>query len=190
MINLIPNEEKKKMVRGFQFRFITLSLAMAGLSTIIATITILPSYFISTQKNYLIDKRMSEDDSSVEDLSSKSILNTVTQLNTEMSLVEKNMMGKFVVSEKIINGILLKKPLAVKVTDISYESSLSGGLVSMRKASVYGIASNREVLIDFRRKLEDSGLFSRVDLPISNFVKGSNIKFFLSVIPKVEKNNI
>jgi hypothetical protein len=107
-----------------------------------------------------------------------------------MSLVEKNMMGKFVVSEKIINGILLKKPLAVKVTDISYESSLSGGLVSMRKASVYGIASNREVLIDFRRKLEDSGLFSRVDLPISNFVKGSNIKFFLSVIPKVEKNNI
>ena len=77
------------------------------------------------------------------------------------------------------NEILLKKSPNIKITRISYKDDLKTG----KKIDIEGLAPNREVLLLFRRALEDSTVFSKVDLPISNFIKGSNIKFHLSLIP-------
>jgi hypothetical protein len=49
------------------------------------------------------------------------------------------------------------------------------------KISISGRASSREVLLSFRRTLEDNPAFSKVDLPISNFIKGSNIRFYITL---------
>jgi len=49
--------------------------------------------------------------------------------------------------------------------------------------SIEGIAPSREILLAFRRLLENDPLFKSVDLPISNFIKGSNIRFNLNLIP-------
>ena len=47
--------------------------------------------------------------------------------------------------------------------------------------NISGIATNREVLLSFGKALEYDISFSKVDLPISNFVKGKNISFRLTV---------
>ena len=60
-----------------------------------------------------------------------------------------------------------------------YENDATKG----KKVTVLGIAPSRELLLLFRRALEDDVAFKKVDLPISNFVKGSNIEFSLSLIP-------
>ena len=75
--------------------------------------------------------------------------------------------------------IILKKMSNIKITDISYENDPLKG----RKVSIEGNAPSREILLLFRRALEDDVLFKQVDLPISNFVKGSDIKFYLNLIP-------
>jgi len=78
----------------------------------------------------------------------------------------------------VINAILLKKRSDIKITQISYQNDTRG-----RKIGVTGTAPSREVLLFFRLALESSPAFKSVDLPISNFVKGSNIQFYLNLIP-------
>ena len=68
---------------------------------------------------------------------------------------------------------------SIKITEILYQNDPQTG----ERINISGKAPNREVLLLFRRILEDNTAFSKVDLPISNFVKGSNIKFYLNLIP-------
>ena len=79
----------------------------------------------------------------------------------------------------MIGAILLKKRSDIKITQILYQNDGTNG----KKITLTGIASSREVLLLFRQALEDSSSFKDVVLPISNFVKGSNIDFSLSLTP-------
>jgi hypothetical protein len=97
--------------------------------------------------------------------------------------VERRKRENFSVSDKVINGIVLRKVPSIKITQILYENNEVDGGVKDKKISISGIAPNREVLLAFRRSLEDDVLFQQVNLPISNFVKGSNIKFFMTLVP-------
>ena len=51
MINLIPNEEKKKMSKDFYFRLTSVFFMMIGVSIFVGSVTIFPSYFVSFVKN-------------------------------------------------------------------------------------------------------------------------------------------
>jgi len=106
-------------------------------------------------------------------------LATIEGLNKKLSLIEKAEKNKYFVSQKIINEIILKKTSDIKIEQIFYENSISGG----KKISIRGVSPSRERLLLFRRALEDDATFKKVDLPISNFVKGSNIEFSLTLIP-------
>lgn len=180
MINLIPKEEKKKMMRGFYYRLIVLFLVMLGFISMILFVSLLPSYFISSVKKNVVNERFEMQNKELVSLPDQQTLSIINDLNKKMTLIENAEKNKFLISQKVINAVVLKKAPAIKITGIYYEdNSLKG-----KKISVEGTASSREVLLSFRRALEDDLAFSQVDLPISNFVKGSNIKFFLSLVPR------
>lgn len=179
MINLIPNEEKKKMSRDFYLRLATLSFVMLSVSLLVASIAILPSYFLSSAEKNFIDQNIQLQENKNVSLSDQNALMAVRDLKNKLALVEKAEKNKSDFSQKIINEILLKKIQNIKITEIVYKNNSQND----RKINVSGRASSRETLISFRRILEDNPAFSKVDLPISNFVKGSNIKFYLSLIP-------
>lgn len=178
MINLIPNEEKKKITKDFYLRVITIIFIMLGAVMLIASILLLPAYFIfSANKNsanpeseLLIDETSS--------LPSEDPILIAKDLKNKLSIIENTQKNKFIFSQKIINEIILQKTPGIKITEISYQNDNKIG----RTVSVSGSAKSREILLSFRRALENDPTFSKVDLPISNFVKGSNIKFFLNLI--------
>ena len=58
MINLIPNEEKKKMSKDFYLRLLTLFFTMLGVSLLVASVAILPSYFLSSAEKSSIDMKL------------------------------------------------------------------------------------------------------------------------------------
>jgi hypothetical protein len=103
----------------------------------------------------------------------------VKDINDKLVLVEKFEKNRFLLSVKVINAILLKKRPDIKITQITYDNNATSG----KKINITGTAPSREVLLLFRQALEDSPNFKNIDLPISNFVKGSNINFSLSLIP-------
>jgi len=183
MINLIPNKERKEMVRCFYLKLTTLFLIVGSFVFIAFFVAILPSYFLSSVKNNIVDKKLETQNNEIAPLPDQKTLSVIKNLSNELDLVERVENNKFIVSEKIINAILLKKMSNIKIINISFEDKTPNGSSEDKKISIQGYAPSREVLLLFRKALEDDANFKQVDLPISNFVKGSNIQFYLSLIP-------
>lgn len=179
MINLIPNEEKKKMEKDFYLRLFTIFFVMLSVSIFVASIAILPAYFLFSTEEDLINKKLALQNNEFISTPDQDTLVIIEDLKIKLSLVENAQKNENTFSEKVINEIILKKISGIKITEISFQNDPQTG----KKINVSGRASSREVLLSFRRALEDNIAFSKVDLPISNFVKGSNIKFYLSLIP-------
>lgn len=179
MINLIPNQEKKKKVKDFYFRLSIIFFLALGICILFASVSILPSYFISSVNKNLANIKLEMQKKEPILLIDQNFLTIIEDLNKKLDLIENVQKNKYLVSEKVINQIVLRKMSDIKINQISYENNLPGG----KTISIHGIAPSRERLLLFRRALEDDVSFKKIDLPISNFTKGSNIEFYLNIIP-------
>ncbi|MEX2052079.1 MAG: hypothetical protein WD991_00065 [Candidatus Paceibacterota bacterium] len=179
MINLIPNEEKKRMRRGFYYRLMVVLLLALASAVFISVVAITPSYFISSIKKNLAESRLENQSNEPVHLPDQATEKLIAELNHKLTIIENEKGNTFFVSERVVNEIVLKKLSDIKIHQIYYEDSPAGG----KKITIRGVAPSRERLLRFRRALEDDSFFKQVDLPISNFVRGSNIQFSLSLIP-------
>jgi hypothetical protein len=179
MINLIPKEEKKIMTMGFYHRLAILFFLIVSFSILVACVALLPAYFISTVKDSIINTKLETQKHQPLPLLGEQSLLAIKDINTKLSLVENAEKNKFPISEKVINEILLKKTPDIKIIQILYENDQT----QVKKISILGSAPSREVLLTFEETLEDDPNFKNVDLPISSFVKESNIQFNLSLTP-------
>ncbi|MFA6301373.1 MAG: hypothetical protein WC609_03435 [Candidatus Paceibacterota bacterium] len=179
MINLIPTEEKRKKVKDFYFRLTVVIFAMLGFCVFVATVAIFPAYFSSVSgKNFANAKLVMQEQEPVPLIDQGSLF-VMKDMSNKLNIVENAEKNKYFISQKIISEIILLKMEDIKISEITYENSATDG----KKVQIWGLAPSRERLLFFRRALEESEAFKSVDLPISNFVKGSNIEFSLSLIP-------
>lgn len=179
MINLIPNEEKKRMTANFYYRVAIVFLVMIDFCILIAFVSIIPSYILASIKNTVVNTKLKTQRTEPIPLFDQQALTAINDINSKLDMIENAEKNKFLISEKVINNISSVKRPDIKITRILYENDSIAG----RKISIEGIAPSREVLLIFRQALEDNSAFKNVDLPISNFIKGSNIRFSLSLIP-------
>src|SRR3989344_1547705 len=179
MINLIPNEKKKEMKKIFYYRILVLFLFMLGFCIFVFFIALLPSYVTSYTKLNLANLLLEQQKNEAIPLPDQQTLESITDLDKKLTLLESAEQDNFIFSEKVIDNVLLKKAPAIKITQISYEGDGAGG----QKILMGGTAPSREMLLSLRRSLETDPSFKSADLPISNFVQGSNIRFFLTLIP-------
>ncbi len=179
MINLIPNTEKKIMRKNFYYRLSAVFFGSLALVMIVASVALTPAYFLSEANIDSATRKLEIEKENENDPLDQEALSAILALDKKLSIVEKAQKEKFIVSERVVSEILANKMPDIKVTRISFEKNDADG----RKISIRGTASSRERLLLFRHALENDPLFKQVDLPISNFVKGSNIQFFLSLMP-------
>ena len=187
MLNLIPKAEKKKIIRNFYYRLVVLFFLVAGLITLIAFCAILPSYFLSLEKYDAVNTKLEEQKREPVVLPNQETLLAIEDLDNKLNIIEEAWSNKFIVSEKAINAVISKKIPGIKITDISYNNDPT---INERKIGVEGIAPSREALLLFRQAFEDDANFKQVDLPISNFVKGTNIRFYLSLISRPNGSSV
>jgi hypothetical protein len=177
MINLIPKEEKKKMATDFYRRFAILILLMLSFCLLVATLAILPAYFLSSTKNSIINAKLEIQSHEEVPIAGEQSLAEVKDINQKLSLVENAEKNKFPISTLVVNKILQKKTPDIKIIQITYENDASVG----KKIGVLGTASSRDTLLMFEQAFENDPAFKNVDLPISSFVKVSNIQFDLTL---------
>ena len=178
MINLIPNEERKKMIKDLYFRFVVVAFFAIGTSVLAASISLLPSYFFSSIKADLANTKLDTQKKEPAPVVEQTTLGVVKDLNGKISLIERAQKNKYLVSNRFISEILTQKMSDIKITEMSYESNTEKG-----KLIIKGTAPSRNRLLSFRKKLEEDRNFSKVDLPISNFIKDSDIQFSITLIP-------
>lgn len=179
MINLIPNEEKKKKVKDFYFRLVSVFFTVLAVSIFVAVFTLLPSYFFSTVKKNSANAKLEIQKNEPTPTLDQKTLTLINDLNNKLTLVERSEQDKYLVSFKIVSGVILKKMPDIKITEITYENNSS----SVKTVGIHGIAPNRERLLLFERTLADDPFFKNVDLPVSNYIKGTNIQFYLNLTP-------
>ncbi len=182
MINLIPNQEKKVVIEGFYYRILASFFIALGLTMVILFTILLPSYILSLEKKNSVNDKLLMQQKEPVSSDDKTVTDFINNLDQKLSLVEKSEKSKFVFSEKVIDEILFRKLSNIKILSISYTNNKDTGISSI---SVSGTAPNRETLLSFRQALEESKMFKNVDLPISNFVKGSNIRFSINLTPAI-----
>jgi cell division protein FtsB len=179
MINLIPNEEKKKMARDFYQRVLIMFLVVFSFGVLVACASLLPAYLLSVEKKSLVDAKLeTQKNETIPEPDQKSMA-IINDLTNKLNLIGKAQNNEYDVSQKIISEIISQKIPGIKITEIFYTEDPTSG----KKVNVDGLASSREQLLLFRDALGADPLFKTVDLPISNFVKGSNIPFYLNLIP-------
>lgn len=179
MINLIPNEEKKKMATDFYFRISVMFFTVFGLSLVIGSFALLPSYYLSSVKQDLIKDRLLLQSYMPLPASSQDVLDVARALNAKFKIIDDANKDKFVVSERVIQKIVSKKTPGIKITQISYKTDAFGEA----SISIRGSATSRDALLSFSQSFDRDTDFKKVDLPISNFIKGSDIQFFINLIP-------
>lgn len=167
------------MTVDFYYRLAILFLIMLDFCILIFSVSILPSYFISSIKSALANTKLETQKLEPLPILGEQSLAEIKDINSKLDLVENSEKNKFLPSLKVINAIILKKSSDIKITQILYENTE----VQSKKISITGLAPSREALLQFRLALGDSPAFKSIDLPISNFIKGSNIQFSLSLIP-------
>lgn len=172
------------MIRGFYYRLVVVFLLALSFPILIGVGVMLPSYFITYVKEDLVDKKLEAQKNEPVPLPDQKTLAVIKDVNGKLSTIERARKNDFVFSQKVIAAILVEKIPNIKITGIAYETNIQNEeSIPVRKISIEGTAPSREILLLFRQALEDSSAFKNVDLPISNFVKGSNIQFYLSLIP-------
>lgn len=167
------------MAKNFFFRLVTLFFIMFGFSFLFLILLIFPSYFLLSLKESSVEQHSSVQKKELSQKIDQKAIDDFKKLNSQLSVIEEARGKKFSVSQKVINEIVLQKMSDIKITQISYENDAKSG----QKVNIRGLAPSRERLLLFRLALENNIAFKKVDLPISNFVKGSNIQFSISLIP-------
>jgi hypothetical protein len=179
MINLIPKEEKKKMITGFYLRLLVLFLLMFSFAVFIGSVALLPAYFYSSIKDSVVDMKLQMQKNNAVPASGQESLSAIEDMNGKLTLIENAEKNKFLISEKVIKAILAEKTSDIKIIQITYQNDPILG----KTISIFGTASSREDLLSFEQTLQNDPDFKNVNLPISSFVKDTDIQFNLSLSP-------
>lgn len=178
MINLIPSQDKKRMVRDFYSRLIATIFIMLGVCALVTAVAVFPSYFSAVLKKNLANQKFEAQEKEPLPSVDQETLNTMDNIKAKLELIENTERNTFLVSEKIIKEIISSKTNNIKITKINYEHSPTKG----RFININGTAPSREELLTFRKILENNKSFKDINLPISNFIKGTDIQFNLTLV--------
>lgn len=174
MINLLPLPEKKTIRREYYRRLIVLSLKGFLLLAAVAAIPVLPVYLRMNLSENVADARLAALAAGRASSLEREVRASVTDINQKLSIFALKPEWNF--SREILQPVLDHRGASIQLNSIFAERTPAGAVAKLR-----GQAADRDKLLGFRQRLEAVPEFARVDLPISNFVKGRNIEFSLEI---------
>lgn len=179
MINILPKKEKSNLEHEYITRLIIVVLIFISCFSVAVLLLLIPSYKYSVSKELVAENNL-------ENFNNKNPEINVNKLNDEISatndrldfLVAKK--PKYSVSESVIDSLLSVRTPGISFTQINYMNRSDGAA----PIQIIGKARDRSALHTFNDSILKNSTFSSVDLPISNFVKPTNIDYSLSVYLK------
>ncbi|MBI5401199.1 MAG: PilN domain-containing protein [Candidatus Yonathbacteria bacterium] len=182
MINILTEEQKKKVLTEYRFRLgVVVVFAVATL--VLASLVLLaPSYFLAVSKyNSIFAELAVLESKQGRGVQEKDVNAQIISINKKIALFLKDAADAKPTPAQTILDMLNIKGSEVKIQGLTYDAS--GG---QERFVIAGNALNRESLAQFVKTLNQEPTFTKVDLPISSYVKSANIDFSV-VIERGEK---
>lgn len=170
MFNMLPQSEKQMIKREYLRRYVAVTLFfMFGLITF-ASITLVPSYIMSNVKEKILSGQIDAAKNTLSATEESQATKDIRNITEEIRVLAPGAMG--VNNHDVFLSIVTNKNVGIKITSMALVRGNAETAVT-----VSGIASDRQTLLSFEKKLNENTLFSNVDLPISNLTKNKDISF-------------
>lgn len=179
MINVLPTEEKKALIHEYRIRFLAVVFFLIALSGLLATLLLVPSYIYSKNKEQLAESKLEAFNKANPDTTFEDLSGTITDINAKLAILNANT-PLHLLTRDIVNEFASTKPKGIYITQILYNERTDG----MGVIQVSGVALDRTTLRDYKSVLQSNSHFKDVNLPISGFVKKSDIDFTISLVLK------
>ena len=176
MHNLLPENLKIAMAREYRLRLVIVAIACFGVCGVIFFISLLPAYVISSTKESLVNQRFDTVHATALSKSDPATLKTLADAKAKLALIEK--FGDKLPVSLIIDKVLFAQSSEIKITGLSFTEEKG----TSRNVTISGIASPRQALLSFSKKLEKEKTFTAISLPVSNFQKNKDIEFALTLV--------
>lgn len=179
MYTLLPEKQIKGLQKEYHIRIFILFLLCVSGAIWIGIGSLLPSYILSVGQERSAENQVLEIQKSTKAPVNASATAEVAASNANILLV-KNAEDNILFST-IIENIVADRISGVSINDIELAHAPVNGNPNQTNIAVRGIASNRDVLVNFEHKLSGDPEFSSVVLPISDLTKSQNIAFSITM---------
>jgi hypothetical protein len=168
MFKLLTEESRAIVSREYKLRRVVVIVTSLALVLSAALVGLFPSYILTKVKQ-----------------SEAGALATPLQGEEDLEAWLKVFNGKLHALSAGITGakasldiekVLSLKNSGVRITQMKWDEGEAGDTLSL-----LGIATDRQTLLSFEKRLKDSGKFSSVMLPVSNLAKERDINFQINL---------
>ncbi len=178
MINLLPEQEKGLLHKEYKFRLFAVSLSMLFFLLLFAVVLIVPSFVFSVYKLRAAEGTSSATVNAELQKRHADLLARVRKAKSALMVLKSEEVK--IMPTDVVSTIVAAKTDRNTITSIAYTRKEG----AVFKATVKGVAENRQSLLEFTNALENKEAVGSVNLPVSNFAKENNIEFTFEVIGK------
>lgn len=182
MLNIFSTEEKKKVIAEYRLRLGIIAVFAVAALVLSSLVLLVPSYLIAVSKynnvlGELSSLELRQDRADQE----KEVGAQIRDENKKIDIFLKgDTSGRPTPPQTILNIIGIKSD-AIKIQGFTYDASAGA-----ERLVVTGVASDRDGLAGFVEILKKNPTFTKVELPISSYVKSTDIDFSV-VVERVGK---
>lgn len=173
MFTFLPEEYKKIALREYRFRLITLYLGLAFAFFVVTIAFSIPLFAITNaqKESALVErsaliKNLKEDPAVLE--------KEVVLLNQKIKLIAETSDTQTLTS--VIERVLVQKGPSIALTSLTLKRGGNAGTIS-----ISGIASSRDALVAFSKRLQGEPSFSKINLPVGALARNKDIPFSLAI---------
>lgn len=178
MINILPIEEKKKIITEYRLRLSIVSVFAVAALMFSSLVLLIPSYLLAVLKYNNATQELStlKGKANTEE-KEKNTDAQIVDINNKINLLLRGDEKKQITPSQVIADILNVKGAAIKIYGFTHDIS-----ADQDRVVIFGTADNRDSLAEFVAVLKKKPEFVSVELPISSYVKSSNIDFSIVAV--------
>lgn len=177
MFTLLPEKDMEIITREYRMRITAVSLVLLVIATVLAMVLLMPSFVLISSRQKIVTEKLSAITESQKKLLAGDPEIVARDSKELMATVSTRL--KSIRFSEIFDRIIDHRTTGVRITSLN--ASIHDGLPTI---VVSGVASTRQTLSAFVKKLEADNAFSSISIPVSNFTKATNLEFAVSVVTK------
>lgn len=171
MFNLLPKIKKDIIHREYRIRLAVVGLWLLFAVFVFSSILFFPSLLLSSEKERAAQERYVALSKSLEQSGRTDMDVALNEAKSRLALLRGEAPKMFLY--ELLMLIVSAKTDRISLTNFSFIKAADG----RHEIAISGTGENRTALLSFIKALERTELFEKVDAPISNFVKDTDINF-------------
>jgi Tfp pilus assembly protein PilN len=175
MFNLLPKAEKEAIRREYRMRLAVVILWFSFATLLIASFLLLPAFVLSSAKEKAAVHRFATLSAEVESANGAKLRDLLADTQSRLRFFSKK--APAARWHEILTQLVSLKPDGVSLMSVSFTDGENGS----RRVTIAGTARNRTGLRAFAKSLERVSFFEKIDVPISNYTKDTDIEFSIHI---------